>query len=271
MNTSLISDWMEYQDYDILTCRKPSANCIKNLQEQVKDIQAGLGKADIMEKLLIVEDDSDLKEGLEFMFQAEKYEVLGAGTIKKAKEYLHQMDIQGIILDCNLPDGNGFELCREIRKESEIPILMLTARDSELDEVKALELGVNDYMSKPFSIAVLKARVKKMLKRTEHTTLKSGNIVMDLSACKTMKDGKEIELSSIEFRLLAYFIQNAGLVLSKEQILSQIWEKAGQFVDDNIVSVNIRRLRLKIENDAKNPKHLKTIHGMGYIWKEVSE
>lgn len=224
-----------------------------------------------MEKLLIIEDDTDLREGLEFMFQAEEYEVLGVDTVKKATKCLHQTDIQGIILDCNLPDGNGFELCKKIREKSEVPIIMLTARDSELDEVKALELGVNDYMSKPFSVAVLKARVKKMLKRTEHTILKSGNITMDLSACKTMKDGIEIELSSIEFRLLAYFIQNTGLILSKEQILTWIWEKNGQFVDDNIVSVNIRRLRVKIENDAKNPERLKTVHGMGYIWKEVSE
>ena len=224
-----------------------------------------------MEKLLIIEDDTDLREGLEFMFQAEKYEVLGVDTVKKANECLQQTNIQGIILDCNLPDGNGFELCKKIREKSEIPIIMLTARDSELDEVKALELGVNDYMSKPFSVAVLKARVKKMLKRTEHTILTSGNIIMDLSACKTIKDGIEIELSSIEFRLLAYFIQNTGLILSKEQILTQIWEKDGQFVDDNIVSVNIRRLRLKIENDAKNPERLKTVHGMGYIWKEVLE
>lgn len=224
-----------------------------------------------MEKLLIIEDDTDLREGLEFMFQAEQYEVLSVDTVKKAIQCMRQTDIQGIILDCNLPDGNGFELCKKIRKKSEVPIIMLTARDSELDEVKALELGVNDYMSKPFSVAVLKARVKKMLKRTDHTILKSGNIVMDLSACKTIKDGIELELSSIEFRLLSYFIQNAGLILSKEQILSQIWEKDGQFVDDNIVSVNIRRLRIKIENDAKNPERLKTVYGMGYIWKEVSE
>lgn len=224
-----------------------------------------------MEKLLIIEDDTDLREGLEFIFQAEQYEVLSVDTVKKAIQCMRQTDIQGIILDCNLPDGNGFELCKKIRKKSEVPIIMLTARDSELDEVKALELGVNDYMSKPFSVAVLKARVKKMLKRTDHTILKSGNIVMDLSACKTIKDGIELELSSIEFRLLSYFIQNAGLILSKEQILSQIWEKDGQFVDDNIVSVNIRRLRIKIENDAKNPERLKTVYGMGYIWKEVSE
>lgn len=221
-----------------------------------------------MEKLLIVEDDADLREGLEFMFRSEKYEVFGAGTVRRAKECLRQTNIQGIILDCNLPDGNGFQLCREIREESQVPIIMLTARDSELDEVKALELGVNDYMSKPFSIAVLKARVKRMLKSTEHTVLESGKITIDLSTCRAMKGDVLLELSRVEFRLLAYFMQNAGIVLSKDQILSKIWEQDGQFVDDNIVSVNVRRLRVKIENDAKNPERIKTVHGMGYVWKE---
>lgn len=145
---------------------------------------------------------------------------------------------------------------------------MLTARDSELDEVKALELGVSDYMSKPFSVAVLKARVKKMLKAPEYAILESGSIRMNLSACKVEQDRKEIALSAIEFKLLTYFLRNKGLVLSKEQILEQIWEKDGQFVDDNIVSVNITRLRKKIETDPKHPQRLKTVHGMGYIWKE---
>ena len=146
---------------------------------------------------------------------------------------------------------------------------MLTARDTELDEIKALELGADDYMSKPFSVAVLKARVKKILINTEHSILKSGNIRVDLSNGKVTKNEEEIELSSTELKLLVYFIKNTGLILSKEQILMKIWENDGEFVDDNIVSVNIRRLRIKIESDAKNPQHIKTVHGMGYIWKEV--
>lgn len=223
-----------------------------------------------MKKLLIVEDDRDLREGLEFTFRSEGYEALGADTIAQARNCLEQ-GIQGMILDCNLPDGTGFDLCREIRKNSDVPILMLTARDSELDEVKALELGVSDYMSKPFSVAVLKARVKKMLGSKEHVRLESGNITMDLSSCRAEKDDEELDLSAIEFKLLAYFLQNKGFVLSKEQILEQIWEKDGQFVDDNIVSVNIRRLRMKIEEDPKHPEHIKTIHGMGYIWKGGSK
>ena len=163
-------------------------------------------KGDVMKKLLIVEDDNDLREGLEFTFRSEKYEVISANTIKKAKECLQQMDFQGIILDCNLPDGNGFELCKKLREESEIPIMMLTARDTELDEIKALELGADDYMSKPFSVAVLKARVKKILKNTEHSILKSGNIRVDLSNGKVTKNEEEIELSATELKLLVYFI-----------------------------------------------------------------
>lgn len=224
-----------------------------------------------VEKLLIVEDDVDLLEGLTFVLEAEQYKVFGAGTIKEAKKYLDQEEIHGIVLDCGLPDGNGFDLCREIRRASEIPILMLTARDSELDEVKALEYGVSDYMSKPFSVAVLKARIKKMMKKTEHTILRSGTVALDLSNCQARKGDRPIELSTIEFKLLSYLIQNKGQILSKEQILSRIWENDGQFVDDNIVSVNIRRLRLKIEDDPKNPQRIKTVHGMGYLWKEVSD
>lgn len=225
----------------------------------------------MVEKLLIVEDDNDLREGLAFTFRSEKYEVVCADTVKKAKECLRQTDVQGIILDCNLPDGNGFELCRKLREKSEIPVIMLTARDTELDEIHALEAGADDYMSKPFSVAVLKARVKKMFKNTAHSILKSGDIRVDLSNGKVTKNEAEIELSSTEFKLLVYFIKNTGLILSKEQILAQIWEHDGAFVDDNIVSVNIRRLRVKIESDARHPQHIKTVHGMGYLWKEVSK
>ena len=222
-----------------------------------------------MEKLLIVEDDNDLQEGLAFTFRSEKYEAIRADTVKKAKECLRQTDVQEIILDCNLPDGNGFELCKQLREKSDIPIMILTARDTELDEIKALELGANDYMSKPFSVAVLKTRVKKMLKNNAQSILTSGNIRVDLSNGKVTRNEEEIELSSTELKLLVYFIKNTGLILSKDQILTQILENDGAFVDDNIVSVNIRRLRIKIERDARHPQHIKTVHGMGYLWKEV--
>ncbi|MDE6566247.1 MAG: response regulator transcription factor [Lachnospiraceae bacterium] len=224
-----------------------------------------------MTSLLIIEDDIDLREGLAFTFQSEGYQIFEAGTVHQARLCLKNNPIQGILLDCNLPDGNGFDFCREIRKTSGMPIMMLTARDSELDEVKALELGVSDYRSKPFSVAVLKAMIRKMQHPVEQTILQSGNITIHLSDCKVQKNQKELELSAIEYKLLLYLMQNKDQVLSKEQILEQIWEKDGQFVDDNIVSVNISRLRAKIEDYPRKPERIKTIHGMGYLWKEKSE
>ena len=220
-------------------------------------------------KLLIIEDDMDLREGLRFSFEGDGYEVLDVGTGREGQQEIKKGSYDLVLLDCNLPDGTGFDLCREVRRFSMIPIIMLTARDTEMDEIKALELGVNDYLSKPFSLGVLKARLKRLLnEKAETANLCSGNIVIDKSTCKVYKDEEEITLSKLEYRLLMYFIENKNHVLSKEQILSQIWDCDGKYVDNNTVSVNISRLRMKIEDDVSNPKFIKTIHGVGYIWKE---
>ena len=220
-------------------------------------------------KLLIIEDDIDLREGLRFSFEGDGYEVLDVGTRREGQQEIKKGIYDLVLLDCNLPDGTGFDLCREVRLFSNIPIIMLTARDTEMDEIKALELGVNDYLSKPFSLGVLKARMKRILnEKAETAYLCSGNIVIDKSTCKVYKDEEEVALSKLEYRLLMYFIENKNHVLSKEQILSQIWDSDGKYVDNNTVSVNISRLRMKIEEDASNPKFIKTIHGVGYIWKE---
>ncbi len=146
---------------------------------------------------------------------------------------------------------------------------MLTARDTEMDEIKALELGVNDYLSKPFSLGVLKAKMKRILNEQSNSAIiKSGTISIDKNTCKVYKDETEIPLSRQEYRLLLYLIENKNHVLSKEQILNQIWDSGGRYVDSNTVSVNISRLRTKLEDDASNPAYIKTIHGIGYIWKE---
>ena len=220
-------------------------------------------------KLLIIEDDIDLREGLHFSFKGDGYEVLDVGTRREGQQEIKKGSYDLVLLDCNLPDGTGFDLCREVRRFSMIPIIMLTARDTEMDEIKALELGVNDYLSKPFSLGVLKARMKRILnEKAETANLCSGNIVIDKSTCKVYKNEEEITLSKLEYRLLMYLIENKNHVLSKEQILSQIWDSDGKYVDNNTVSVNISRLRMKIEEDASNPKFIKTVHGVGYIWKE---
>lgn len=220
-------------------------------------------------KILIVEDDSDLREGFSFSFSSDGYDVLETETKKEGLQEIKKGGCDLVLLDCNLPEGTGFELCKEVRSYSNIPIIMLTARDTELDEIKALELGVNDYLLKPFSLGVLKARMKRILQeKTESTKIISGELSIDQSVCKVHKRGEEISLSKLEYRLLLYLVENKNHILSKEQILDKIWDSNGKYVDNNTVSVNISRLRTKIEDDISKPKWIQTVHAIGYIWKE---
>ena len=220
-------------------------------------------------KLLIIEDDTDLREGLSFSFSGDGYDITEVGSKREGLREIEKGLYDIILLDCNLPDGTGFELCKEVRSYSNIPIIMLTARDTELDEIKALELGVNDYLSKPFSLGVLKARMKRILQeKVETAKIVTGSLSIDQSSCKVWKRGEEIPLSKLEYRLLLYLIENKNHILSKDQILEKIWDSNGKYVDNNTLSVNISRLRAKIEDDASNPVHIKTVHGIGYIWKE---
>lgn len=220
-------------------------------------------------KLLIIEDDTDLREGLSFSFSGDGYDITEVGSKREGLREIEKGLYDIVLLDCNLPDGTGFELCKEVRNYSNVPIIMLTARDTELDEIKALELGVNDYLSKPFSLGVLKARMKRILqKKVETAKIVTGSLSIDQSSCKVWKRGEEIPLSKLEYRLLLYLIENKNHILSKDQILEKIWDSNGKYVDNNTLSVNISRLRTKIEDDASNPVHIKTVHGIGYIWKE---
>lgn len=222
-----------------------------------------------MKKILIIEDDTDLRQGLSFSLEMEGYRVEEAASLSAGKKYLQERSCDFLLLDCNLPDGSGFEFCQELKKQTNLPILMLTARDTELDEVKALELGADDYMTKPFSLAVLKARIRKLLLRTQAPQLlESNGICIDRQACRVTLNQKELPLSPTEYKLLLYLIEHKNKVISKEQILEQIWDTHGKYVDDNTVSVNIRRLRTKIEKDSSKPEYLKTVHGIGYLWKE---
>lgn len=220
-------------------------------------------------KLLIIEDDTDLREGLSFSFSGDGYDITEVGSKREGLREIEKGMYDIILLDCNLPDGTGFELCKEVRSYSNVPIIMLTARDTELDEIQALELGVNDYLSKPFSLGVLKARMKRILQeKVETAKIVTGSLSIDQSSCKVWKRGEEIPLSKLEYRLLLYLIENKNHILSKDQILEKIWDSNGKYVDNNTLSVNISRLRTKIEDDASNPVHIKTVHGIGYIWKE---
>ena len=160
-------------------------------------------------------------------------------------------------------------LCKEIRNSSKIPIIMLTACDLETDEVSGLLAGADDYITKPFSLSVLRARVAALLRRTESKSchvIFSGKYKLDADHYKFFCESEEISVSITEFKLLSLLMENAGHVLSKEQILSLLWDNEGNFVDENILPANISRLRAKIERDPKNPETIRTVHGIGYIW-----
>lgn len=222
-----------------------------------------------MKKILIIEDDENLSRGIAFTFEKDGYCTTSAGSIKEGQLLLEQHNIDLIILDLGLPDGNGMDLCKEIRMHSKIPIIMLTACDLETDEVSGLLVGADDYITKPFSLSILRARVEALLRRTE---VESCHIIgsckyrLDTKLCKLFRENEEIPISATEYKLLYFLMTNTGQVLSKEQILASLWDNEGNFVDKNTLPVNISRLRAKLEDDPKNPQMIRTIHGIGYIW-----
>ena len=223
-------------------------------------------------KILVIEDDQALRQGIAFSLTQEGYQVLQASSGKEGYRLFLQESPQGILLDLNLPDMDGNDLCRKIRETSQVPILMLTARDMETDEIMGLSQGADDYMTKPFSIAVLKLRLAKLLDRNmekeEAHILRSGDIVLDQDLIKVWKENQEMECSVTEYRILKYFLENKNQVLTQNQILEAVWDLDGKFVNPNTLQVNIGRLRKKIEKDPSSPRYIKTIRGIGYIWEE---
>lgn len=222
-----------------------------------------------MKTILIIEDDSNLSRGMVFAFEKDGYNVLAANSAGEARTVFMKQNPDIIILDIGLPDEDGMTLCKEIRTYSNVPIIMLTARDLETDVVSGLLAGADDYVTKPFSLSILRARVEALLRRTAPGTqniIRSGVYTIDTSTCKFCRSGEEISVSATEYKLLYYFMTNAGMVLTKEQILSALWDVDGNFVDENTLPVNISRLRSKIENDPKKPEVIKTVHGIGYVW-----
>lgn len=219
--------------------------------------------------ILILEDDENLNRGIAFTFEKDGYQAVSANSIKEGKRLMEQHKASLIILDLGLPDGNGMDFCKEIRAYSNVPIIMLTVCDLETDEVSGLLAGADDYITKPFSLSILRARVEALLRRTEEESrhiILSGKYRLDTNLCKLFREDEEIPISATEYRLLYFLMTNAGQVLSKEQILSSLWDNEGNFVNENTLPVNISRLRAKLEDDSKKPHIIKTIHGIGYIW-----
>lgn len=223
--------------------------------------------------IFLIEDDEALAEGISFMLEKEGYETERFSACSDSRRALEQTQPDLILLDWNLPDGDGLMLCREISEKWKIPILMITARDMEIDQVMCLESGADDYIAKPFSLAVLKARIAALLRRQGGQSEKAGQLIsgqirVDNKEMRAWKDDEELDLSLTEYRILKYFLENKNQVLLKEQILSHVWDNGGKFVEENTLMVNIRRLRTKVEKDASHPEYIKTVHGMGYLWEE---
>lgn len=225
-----------------------------------------------MAKILLVEDDSALGYALEFSLIDEGYEVTRATTIKDAEDNFNKDSYNLILLDVNLPDGNGYDFCKLIRKKSQVPIIFLTALDDEVNIVMGLEIGGNDYLTKPFGFRELQARIKVQLRSNKeqitNETLKSGDLTISLKSAKVYKNKEILNITALEYKLLNLFMQNPKKTLKRDEILAKISNDEEIFFDENTLSVYIKRLREKIEEDPKNPKFIITQRGIGYRWDE---
>lgn len=224
-----------------------------------------------MYKIMLLEDDLSLIDGLTFALQKQGWDVTLARTISEATKLIFGNTFDLLILDVTLPDGSGFDLCKTVRQTSDVPILFLTAKDEEMNIVMGLDIGGDDYVTKPFKLGILISRVNALLRRkcsgvTNSTALESSGISLMLDQAQAYKNGKSLELTVAEFRLLRYFMQNPNIVLTKNQIFEQIWDCDSNFVEENTLSVYIRRLRVKVEDDPEHPTRIITVRGLGYKW-----
>ena len=228
-----------------------------------------------LQKILLLEDDMSLIDGLTYSLRKNGFEIQVARTVQEAERQLAEGGSFHIFLfDVSLPDGNGFSLCEKLRKEGcKIPIIFLTASDEETSVIKGLDCGGDDYITKPFKLGELCSRIRALLRRCnmqneEGAFLKSGNITVDLGEGRVFLGEKQVEFTGAEYRLLCLFLKNQGRVLTRGMILDKLWDGAGNFVDDNTLSVYVRRLREKLEREPSKPEHLKTVRGFGYQWEE---
>ena len=223
-----------------------------------------------MMKILIVEDDLSLINGLSFAIKKQGYELDIVRTSAEADKIWGNRKYDLVILDVSLPDGSGFDICRKIREVSKVPIIFLTAADEETDIIMGLDIGGDDYITKPFKLSVLMSRINAILRRSNgfknDAELNSNGITVKLLKGEVYKNGERIDLTAGEYRLLCMFMENPDIVLSSEQILGRLWDCDEKYVDNNTLTVYIRRLRTKIEDEPSEPKMIVTVRGMGYKW-----
>lgn len=220
-----------------------------------------------MQKILVVEDDREMNQGISYVLEEEGYRTISAHTIAEGRDAYEKNGADLILLDVNLPDGEGFVFCRWIRERSKVPVLFLTARDLEEDALLGYEVGAEDYVTKPFSMKILLRKISVILKRSgeeQGTVFDDGFLRLDLLRAKAEVKGKACSVTPTEFRILKEFLGHRGQLLTYEVLLDRLWDGGNQFVDKHALAVNINRLRGKIE-DAEH-KYISNVYGMGYQW-----
>ena len=222
-----------------------------------------------MQKILLLEDDTALGNGIRLALQSPSVQITLCRTLTQAQNELVQNNYDLLILDINLPDGSGLELLEQVRQSSNLPVILLTANDMEMDVVTGLESGADDYITKPFSLAILRARVNAQLRRgmsAKTSCIEIDRFQFDFDRMEFRKDGQIMELSKTEQKLLRILIENRGQTLSRGTLIDRVWTDGAEFVDENALSVTVKRLRSKLEDTPSSPQYLKTVYGIGYTW-----
>ena len=227
-------------------------------------------KENVKQYILILEDDEDLSEGICLSLQSPEITFVRCKTVAQAKQLLKERKYDLLILDINLPDGSGLDFCREIRKTSRVPIALLTAKDMELDIVSGLESGADDYITKPFSLMVLRARIRALLRRNvpeQRSEYRKGCFQFLFDRMEFYKNGQAVDLSKTERRILHLLVFHEGQIITRERLMDWVWPDGAEYVEDNALSVGIRRLRDKLEDMPSRPEYIRTVYGKGYVWE----
>lgn len=224
-----------------------------------------------MSKILLLEDDLSLINGLSFAFRKQGFELAVVRTLKEANELWGEGKYDLLVLDVSLPDGTGYEFCKKVRQVSKVPIIFLTASDEEMNIIMGLDIGGDDYITKPFKLGVLVSRINALLRRAKgfnstDTELQSNGIKVLMLQGQVFKNERLIDLTAAEYKLLCLFMKNPNVVLTKEQILDKLWDCEGNYIDSSTLTVYMRRLRMKIEDNPSEPQMLLTVRRMGYKW-----
>lgn len=219
--------------------------------------------------IFLLEDDEAIGIGLTYSLENEGYNVTLAKSVKEAEKIIDEKEFSLYILDLTLPDGSGYDVCKRIKAKGDLPVIFLTAYDDEVNVIMGFELGADDYISKPFRVKELMLRIKSVMRRYSNETsdgiIKINNLKINTNEAKVYKNNEEIILTAMEYRLLLILLSNRGKVISRTALLENIWDVAGDFVEDNTLTVYIKRLRDKIEEDPAKPEFIKTVRGLGYV------